>query len=308
MRKIVPFLLCLNASVGLAQQHELFTHYTFNMLSYNPGYAGGRDVLSATALHRSQWVSFPGAPITQAFTIHAPVANNRLGIGISALNEEIGPNQRTIATADVAYRLPLGNGHLSFGLKGGIELISQKLTEVETTSQQDDANFSQNRSGTSPRVGAGIYYSTPYFYAGVSSPSLLNSSEKEQDELTVGITNERHYYLIAGGVVPMGEALRLRPSVLFGLVRSSPINFDASALLYIKDLVWVGPFFRLFKNTPQLGAMVGINVTDQLALGYSYDRARLGDRSGGYYDSHEVMLRYEFIFKKKGRIRSPRYF
>ena len=58
-----------------AQQEAMFTHYSFNTLGVNPGYAGSRDALTVTGLHRSQWVSFPGAPVTQTLTLHAPIFN-----------------------------------------------------------------------------------------------------------------------------------------------------------------------------------------------------------------------------------------
>ena len=73
----------------------MYTHYAFNTLAINPGYAGSREALTLTALHRSQWVGFEGAPITQTLTLHAPLLDNKLGLGLSILNDNIGPTNFT---------------------------------------------------------------------------------------------------------------------------------------------------------------------------------------------------------------------
>ena len=63
-----------------AQQDPMFTHYMYNTLSINPGYAGSRDALTVTALHRSQWVGFDGAPKTTCASVHGPILNKNIGL------------------------------------------------------------------------------------------------------------------------------------------------------------------------------------------------------------------------------------
>ncbi|MES2627951.1 MAG: type IX secretion system membrane protein PorP/SprF, partial [Bacteroidota bacterium] len=58
-------LLLLGSTAICAQQVPRFTHYMNNTLVVNPAYAGSRDALTVTALHRSQWVGFKDAPVTQ---------------------------------------------------------------------------------------------------------------------------------------------------------------------------------------------------------------------------------------------------
>ncbi|MCT4582438.1 MAG: type IX secretion system membrane protein PorP/SprF, partial [Flavobacteriales bacterium] len=61
MKKLlISASLLLTGIITFAQQDAMFTHYMFNTLAVNPGYAGSRDALTITGLHRSQWVSFPG--------------------------------------------------------------------------------------------------------------------------------------------------------------------------------------------------------------------------------------------------------
>ena len=75
--------LILSVLVMEAQQEAQFSHYSFNTQSINPAYAGSRDALTVTALHRSQWVGFEGAPTTQTLTLHAPILQDKIGIGLS---------------------------------------------------------------------------------------------------------------------------------------------------------------------------------------------------------------------------------
>jgi len=74
-------LVLASAISGLtihAQQDPMYTHYMYNTLMVNPGYAGSRDALTITALHRSQWVDFKGAPVVQSLTLHSPLKNDHL--------------------------------------------------------------------------------------------------------------------------------------------------------------------------------------------------------------------------------------
>ena len=122
MKKIYLVIIALLGIVSInAQQDAMFTHYSFNTLAVNPGYAGTRDALTVTALHRSQWVGFDGAPTTQTLTLHSPIANDKMGLGLSILNDQIGPINTTSAYVDFAYRININEkAKLSFGLKGGI--------------------------------------------------------------------------------------------------------------------------------------------------------------------------------------------
>ena len=91
----------------VAQQDPQYSMYMFNPLSVNPAYAGSRDALSVTLLGRKQWVSIPGAPLTGTFTIHSPLKNEAIALGLSVIHDEIGATQNTGVFGDAAYRFAL---------------------------------------------------------------------------------------------------------------------------------------------------------------------------------------------------------
>ena len=72
-----------------AQQDPQYTQYMYNTMSVNPGYAGQREVLSISGLHRSQWVGIDGAPRTQSLVLHSPMRNEQIGLGLSVVNDAL---------------------------------------------------------------------------------------------------------------------------------------------------------------------------------------------------------------------------
>ncbi len=299
---------CLGTVSTWAQQEAMYTHYMYNTLAVNPGYAGSRDALTMTALGRFQWVGFEGAPMTQTFTAHTPVATQSLGLGLSLVNDKIGPTTATSFSIDIAYRMKVSEkSRLCFGLKGGIENFSAGLENVRTQ-QQNDVSFQDNiRNRVLPNVGFGIYYQAPRFYIGASIPKIVeNGFYGNSVNTTVNIGSEsRHYYLIAGAVFDLNPMLQLKPVTLFKVVSGAPLQVDLTANFVIRELITLGVMYR---SSDAFGILAGVNITEQLMAGYSFDWST-GNTTGRYNaGSHEIMLRYDLIFSKQKRIKSPRYF
>ncbi len=98
-----------------AQYDAMFTQYMFNEMFINPAYAGSKDAMAVTAVNRQQWVNFPGRPVTTTFSMHGPVINDKMGLGISFLNEKIGVLNRNLSYLSYSYRIKaVKNGHLTF--------------------------------------------------------------------------------------------------------------------------------------------------------------------------------------------------
>src|ERR1017187_5133108 len=124
--KISSVAILISGSLILnAQQAPMYTHYMYNTLVVNPAYAGSRDALTVTALDRSQWVDFKGAPVTQTLTIQAPLPDQHFAVGFSLLNDAIGPTNNTSLFGDFAYRMQLTEkSKLALGLSAGINVLS----------------------------------------------------------------------------------------------------------------------------------------------------------------------------------------
>lgn len=306
MRAIKFLIGCLtvvlvSSTTAIAQQDPHFTQYFDNMLFINPAYAGSNGMLNMTALHREQWVGFDGRPRSTTLSVHSPLSYEAIGLGITAVNDRVGPMNQTMIYGDFSYTLRFKNhnGRLAFGIKGGINLINIGKEDL-STGTPDDPKLSQNiRNNVNPNFGAGIYYYTPAFFIGVSTPKILQQGYDGFD------TNleMRHYFGTIGGVISLGDKWKLRPSSLVKITEGAPLSLDLTMAAIYNNRFWFGANYRLMAA---LGGFVQFQITPQFKAGLAGDfgMQKLRDYNSGTY---EVMLSYDFTFKKKG-IRSPRYF
>ena len=155
---IIAFIL-INCSVAFAQQLPQFTQYMFNTISINPAYAGSRETLSVVGLHRSQWVGIQGAPTTQTLSIHAPLRNEKIGLGFSVINDELGFENFTYMYGDFSYTIRTGKkSKLAFGLKAGF--TSYNLDQDFQNDQAFDPTIFGVEDRWSANIGAGVYWHT----------------------------------------------------------------------------------------------------------------------------------------------------
>lgn len=310
LKKITIGLVLALSSLSLhAQQDPMFTHYMYNTLMVNPGYAGSRDALTVTALHRSQWVDFDGAPITQTITAHAPLRNEHVGLGLSVMNDKIGPTNNTSIFGDFAYIIKLNDrSKLSFGVSGGINIFQAQLSSLELDVQSDPVFQNSVSNRITPNFGFGAYYYREKFYAGISTPNLIQNTYSVVN-LTDGTTliaeAQRHYFFIAGGLININDNLGFKPTTFVKVTTGAPIQADFTASFIIMNRLLLGAMYR---TGDAFGALVGFDVTQQFHVGYSYDFS-YGLRTAKYNQgSHEVVLRYDFNFNSRKQIHSPRNF
>ena len=311
--KTILFVLIF-ANVAFSQQDAQYTQYMYNTISVNPAYAGSRGVMSIMGLHRSQWVGLDGAPRTQTLTINTPVGdNNKVGLGLSIINDEIGPIDETYINIDFSYTVPTSDvGKLSFGLKAGAHLLNADLQRLSRLNQNDNQFDFNIDNKFRPNVGVGVYYHTNKFYAGLSVPSLLET--KHFDESSVSsdsnaesfLARERiNYYLIAGHVFDINDDIKFKPAVLSKLIFGAPFQVDVSANFLLYEKLTLGVAYRW---SAAVSAMAGFQVSDSMMVGFAYDRETTDLGNTQFNDgSYEVILRFE-LFRKYNRMLIPRCF
>src|SRR5690606_2606079 len=242
MRHLVTYILLLLALTSEAQHSPLISQYMLNGLVINPGYTGSREVFTANALYRNQWVGFDGAPVTQVVSVHAPLKNKSIALGILFKNEKVGVSNTTGISGNVAYRIFMGDAKLSFGISAGVGILSSRFSELTTTETSDQAFAADLRSNLQPDFGAGIYFSTKKYFAGISVPSMISRQYNITDEqLDIKSDAGLHNIILQGGYLfTLSEQFKLKPSTL---VRISPIGnsqFDLNANLIYNDFFWIG--------------------------------------------------------------------
>lgn len=300
---LVGVLLSLGCAEVHAQQDPQYTHYMYNTVNINPAYAGSRGAMSIFGLHRTQWVGLDGAPRTNAFSIHTPIQNSKLGVGVGFVNDRLGVIEENTISVDLSYTLDLNNSKLSFGLKGSANLLDVEYSRLKQANPGDPYLAVDVENEFSPNIGAGVYWHNERTYVGLSVPTFLQNERVENGSVYSAMNKRMHFFLMGGHVFDLNPTLKFKPAALIKAVEGAPLQVDVTANFLIHDKLTLGAAYRW---DAAWSALVGFQVTDGLLIGYSYDSetTRLARYNNG---SHEVFLRFE-LFNKYRRVNSPRFY
>lgn len=309
IRKISAAIVVFGCIVSsaFAQQEPQFTQYMDNLQYYNPAYSGSHDRMSITALHRQQWAGFKGAPMSTSLGLHTPLSYDNLGVGLSFINDRVGPTNDTWINADVSYSVKFKNhnGRLSFGVKGGVNMMNGDLVSLIKEDASDETLNVRYKNEVKFNVGAGIYYHSDQFFIGVAVPRILQDIKDVGDltEIQEKFSLQRHYYLMLGGYINAGRMLKIRPNAMVKITENAPIAIDAGLAFIFYDKFWLGANYRVQEAA---GIFAQFQITPQFKAGYAfeYSTTRMGAHSFG---THELMLGFDLLFKNKS-LATPRYF
>lgn len=298
MKKVLLTLLIASSSIFVfAQQDPQFSQNMFNRLQPNPATAGSNDAICADLLYRSQWVSFDGAPKTMLLSVDAPVDVLHGGLGLTVMSDKLGFEKSLVAKLAYALRFSVGSGNIALGVDGG---ILQKSLEgglisdggVFNPNQTDDDLIPKSSvSGTKFDLSAGVYYNSEHFYAGFSATNLTQPKIDYGTSIYKAVT---HLYGTVGASFDLTPSFALKPSVFVKSIPAKTIA-DINLNAHFNDRFWIGASYRI---EDAIVAMVGVNIVENLRLGYSYDitNSPIKNYSNG---SHEITLGYCYKIKKK---------
>jgi len=301
--KISLAFLLLISMKGIAQQDPGYTQYMYNPLTVNSAYAGSTETLEAVLIHRSQWVGIDGAPSTQSFTVHSPLANDKIGLGFSAVNDNLGPSNELYLDANFSYTLMLSySTRLALGVKAGARMLNVDWTKGRFYDDSDVLLNSNIDNKFSPSIGAGAYLYEEKWYVGASVPNFIRSDY--YDDVQESVNLERlHYYVMAGYVFDLSEGLKFKPAMLARGVSGAPISLDVSANFLIQDTFTIGAGYRWDDS---VSVLAGFQINKNFFVGYSYDYTTT-DLNKYNDGSHEILLRFQ-LSPKTNQIKSPRFF
>ncbi len=314
MRFILCSVLIFSlAGTAFGQQDPQFTHYMFNTLYYNPGFAGVEGVTKLTAIHRSQWLGYAptvgggGAPTTQIISITSPIFKLNSGFGAHIVNDQLGPQNNLEAQASYAYHLGVKDGKLSFGLRAGIFSQTINFDQYRFIDPNDpllgDKRGSQSQ--IRPDLATGIYWRKEKYYVGVSFNHLLRST------FDFGLSQrnslQTHLYVTGGYFYELNFDLKFQ---FMSIVQSdfTRTTVNLGGIAYFKDIMWGGLSFR---SSEAAILMFGYSLLKDksLKIGYGLDYV-IQDQAAKRPTSHELMLTYELPVNPgsgKKVVRTPRY-
>ncbi|WP_338359849.1 type IX secretion system membrane protein PorP/SprF [Yeosuana marina] len=301
---ILAFAL-FSCTVGVAQQLPQFTQYMYNTISINPAYAGSREALSIVGLHRSQWVGFQGGPITQTLSINTPLRNDRIGLGLSFIQDDLGPQNFSYVYGDFSYTIPTGyDSKLAFGLKAGFTQYSMDSEFLNDPTIAEDQFFRGYENRMTPNLGAGVFWHSTKWYVGLSAPRIFNSDYNKDKNFKA--LERTSYYLTGGYVFDFSKSLKFKPAFLVKATNGASPSFDLTANFLFNEKFWLGGSYRINEQTAAIGGLVDFQISRQLRLGYAYEKP-ISDIASYTSGTHEILLIYEFKFLSS-KLKSPRYF
>ncbi|MEN8838996.1 MAG: type IX secretion system membrane protein PorP/SprF [Flavobacteriales bacterium] len=301
---ILAVLTTATFSEVSAQQDAQYSMYMFNPLSINPAYAGSRDALSITSLGRNQWVNIDGAPTTATLSIHTPLRYEAVSLGLSLIQDQIGPTKTTGIYADVSYRFQVSkNSRLSFGLKGGTDIFSADFGNLRVRDESDEQYFTPIQNQLMPNFGFGVYLHSDDYYVGLTAPKIIKNQLEGATVNDLASTQDRHFFLTAGKTFKVNSVIDVVPSFIAKAVEDAPLSLDVNVNFMFYDKLWIGGGYRFGDSF--IGNIV-YHFTPQFRAGYAYDytTSELSNYNTG---SHEIMINYDLDFLGKG-FKTPRRF
>lgn len=299
-----------------AQLDPYFTHYMLNKLAYNPAVAGEKDAICANLITHQQWLGQKDGsaaykpesgewfdavnPVTNGFSITAPLLNNQLGVGFQVISDKLGFNKNTYMRGSVAWKfrlgrkLPDGSTDQTFAIGADFGMAQVQLDGTKYNPlQPGDPNIPSTLvSGSAFDMGFGVYYTHQRlfdgFYAGASMTHLTGPSVNIAGILTWSIN--RYFYLLAGSRHDFGS-IAIMPSIL---VKSSAnfVQVDLGARAMMNQKLVVGVNVR---TADAISLLFGYFVMPNLYAGYSYDVTALsGVNKYSRAGTHELFLSYCF--------------
>ncbi len=321
VRNIILLALLAAFPVAVnAQADAQFTQYYEVPAYYNAGAIGMNDYIRLRGGSRLQWVGIPKAPLTFVAAADMPLKlfGKRLGIGLVMQQESMGLYKNLNLGAQVAYKIKLLGGTLSAGVQIGFVDESFKGSEVFLPDGDDYHEGTDNAipttdiRGNAFDIGAGVYYTHKYFWAGVSathltSPTITMNAESGEggEEKNYEFQMGRALYFMAGSNIPLKNTLfEIMPSVMV----KSDLTFTTAEITgrvrYNKFLTGgIG-----YRYNDAVMVTLGAEYKN-FFLGYSYDypTSAISKASSG---SHEILVGYslklDLLEKNKNKHKSIR--
>lgn len=287
--------------VAVAQQDPQFSQFMQNKLIYNPGYAGTSGGVCGVMQFRQQWANFQGSPQSIAVAADMPLANIPLGVGLTVMNDKIGPMSSLFIRAAGSFNKKIGKGTLGIGLDVGVmqkKISADWITPESTPDNRIPGNYGDFSNPDFGKmtydVGFGAFYNVPNnFYVGISG-THLPGQEITAKEGDTRFTLSRHIYLMGGKTFQINKWNKITPNVLVKTDLAASVA-DLNLTYMWSDMIWVGGSYR---TSAAFIGMLGLQSkfsqkNMMFRAGYSYDFSTSSQLKK--FGSHEIILGACFI-------------
>ncbi len=296
MKRYYILLLSLISFFGISQQLPQYTQYMLNEMAINPAVAGKDDFADVRSNSRYQWVGITDAPRTYMLTLHGPIKDKNMGIGMNLYTDIVGPTRRTGLNFSYAYHIKMKDDmFLSMGLSAGVLQWGIDGSKLYLRDEGDENLLSTYQTTYVPDFGTGIYFhKKDRFYVGLSLPQLYQAPIKLYEGAGKNSRIVNHFNLNAAYKFDLGDDFKIEPSFLVKYAIPAPPKLDIGARVIYQEQIWLGGAYR---HNDAFTALIGYFYKNYLMIGYSYDftTTNIKKYSSG---THEIMLGIRFSKKQ----------
>ena len=268
------------------------SQYMYNKYVINPAFGGSHEALSLFGSFRKQWVGIENSPSGAFFSMHSPLKNEKVALGIQFFNENIAVAQNTGFSLSYTYRVALQNeANLAFGVSAGLVNYKSNWSDVDLVDPGDDV-FGSTEQSMAPWLGFGVGIYHKKYFAGFSIPSFLFHDRFGTGDNTLDF-GSADYLLTAGYLFELSSQFSLQPSSLIRINPNQKSYVDVGCTGILMNSFMLGASYR---TTNEIIGIVGYQVTPLFRFTYSldYDLDPIGSYNNG---THEIAIQFDFGYK-----------
>ncbi|MCR8667799.1 PorP/SprF family type IX secretion system membrane protein [Aestuariibaculum sp. M13] len=266
------------------------TSLKFNKYAINPTFSFVREQNKfITFTNKREWVQFDDAPQTYLFSYSGRFAENR-GMGIGLFQQDYGVLTTFGGIVNYAYNVVLDrDSNLTFGANLGF--YQSGINEGLVVSNYSDPALQNIPNNSILTLNPGINYGTTFLDFGLALNNIvaynLKSSNLLEENPEQGL---QAHVMYTGFMDSRGFFDESKFSALLRTeFKKDKTIISGLAMIAVPKGIWAQAGYNTMYG---MSAGLGINISNQIAIEYNYEKA-VGDLSS-FGNSHEFTLAYKF--------------
>jgi type IX secretion system PorP/SprF family membrane protein len=286
---LILILIVFIFQLGKAQSNIRINNYWENTYYINPASLNDdyRTVFTTSA--RKQWIRFPGAPNTLFATAVSNLDRMHTQFGMKAFVDKIGFTSTSNFALSYAYTVTLNKNILmNLGINANVQSLSYDFSQSNLEIIGDPAIYRnlEKRNNYNSDLGVEFAYKTLILGASAQNLfSMFNRKDPLQSNTNIFYGTYREY---RSQLVNMGFGASLIENL--GVYQAELTASTYFRITTDPNFLQVGIFYRTRK---EMGAIVGIDISNSMHLSYSYD-FNVGGISRSSIGTQELMLIFKF--------------
>ncbi len=299
MKNLFTYMLMFVAATGFSQQLPLYSQYYNNPMLINPGFTGNTENIEANVIHRNQWKSIPGAPVTSVMSVDGTTLDEKVGLGLIIMDDKMGLFARRGIYTSYSYKIQVATDHyIKPGISFGMQDVMIDFSRANISDNNDPNLYSNTHRKSSFDANFGVAYNWKELNAGVSVMQLFGNKFRLNNDTGSYYRATQKINIYGSYVIPISKENKInaRPCMALNINPRGPFQADIFANFDYDEMIYAGIGYR---SSSTLSFNLGFKWNKTLRLSYNYDVV-VGKLKGYTGGSHEILLGYSFGKPGKG--------